>query len=71
MREVWDYNTVEFFQNEILFLKITLKDYLQQAALDIITILLSLSLTTILSLQKEDKIRNALLELVMILKREE
>ena len=63
-----DLDTVTFFPADIDFPKISIEDYLQQAALDIITILTDPPNNTIPTLSAGNKTRNALLELVTILK---
>ena len=66
-----DVDTVTFFPKTIRFPKISIDDFLRQAAMDIVSILNDPPSTTTLSLKVGDNTRNALLEVAKILKRTE
>ena len=54
-KDVRDCSTVEFFPHSIPFPRVTLNDYLKQAATNIISILSKPPTTTVPSLLAEDK----------------
>ena len=62
---------LNFFLSNIPFPKVNLRDYLVQAAEDIITILNALPSTTTPTLEAGDEVRNALLNITEILQRAE
>ena len=68
-REVRHCDTVEFIPHQIPFPSVTLKEFLIQAASDIITILTQRKKPSIPSLEAGDPTRNALLQLAEQLKR--
>ena len=64
-------DTVTFFPSNIPFPKVNLRDYLVQAAEDIITILNAPPSTTTPTLEAGDEVRNALLNIAKMLQRAE
>ena len=70
-RETRHCDTVEFIPNKIQFPEVKLKDFLIQAAMNIITILTQPKKKSILTLEEKDPIRNALLQIAEQLKRVE
>ena len=64
-------DTVTFFPAAIPFPKVSLNDFLRQAATDIISILTAPPSTTAHSLQAGDPTRNVLLEIATVLNRAE
>ena len=62
-------DTVTFFPVTVPFPKISIEDFLRQAAEDIVTILKDPPSTTTLSLQVGDDMNNALVQLAEILNR--
>ena len=68
-KQVRTCDTVTFFPTNVPFPKVTLVDFLKQAATDIVTILTHPPSTTTPSLEAGDPIRNALLTLATQLKR--
>ena len=66
---VVDSNTIKFFLPSIPFPTIKMKDFLQQVALGIVSILSKLSPTIIPNLNVGNKINNTLLEIAKILNR--
>ena len=62
-------DTVTFFPKQIPFPKVTIDDFLRQAATDIVSILAAPPSATSFSLQAGDPIRNALLEIANTLNR--
>jgi hypothetical protein len=63
-----DVDTLEFFPNQIPFLAIATKDYLKEAALDILSILRSKP-TTLPTLEYGDNTKNALVQIARLLGR--
>ena len=70
-REVRNCNTIDFFLHKITFPRVTLKDYLTQAADNTVTILTQLLKSNVSLLQARDLTRNAILKIAKLLKRVE
>ena len=69
MRKVRDCETIEFFPHDTPFPKVSIKDHLQKAATDIVTILSQPPSPTKTSLEEKDSTRNAILNLEYMLNR--
>lgn len=70
-RALIDANEVEFFLHSIPFASVTLKDFLEQAANDIVSLLTNPPKSAVPSLQAGDPACNAILNIAKILKRDD
>ena len=68
-REMRNCDTVEFFPHDMPFPKVSFKDHLHQAAIDLVSMLTHPPSSAVTSLQDGDSTRNALLQMAQILKR--